>query len=233
MHLALIDQLSNNGKSVFHKLTPTTKVIMTSLFIASIIVSRDVYRISVVIAVVLSYFVISKLPLKEVLGLAMYPAFFSTLFALFEFQESFTAGLLIIFRGLGAALTMIFLITTTSYIDVFTILGLIVPKVIVDLLIFTYRSFFILLDRVGNTIRSIKLRGGFKKFAFFGNIRSLTGMTAVLLLHSLDMGERMYKIYTLRGYNPELPIQFHWKKLRTSDFLFIILSIMVLIGVLI
>lgn len=232
MHLSLLDQLSNNGNSFFHKASPIAKIIMTALLLASIIISRDIFHLLLIISVLTAFFVIAKLPLREIGHLCLIPAFFSTLFALFEMQQSIVAGLMIILRGVGSALTMLFLISTTSYIDVFGLFGLFMPRLLIDLLVFTYRSFFILLDRVGNLLKSIKLRGGFRPFSILANIRSLAGMAAVLLLHSFEMGERMYRIYSLRGYDGTVPVQFNWKPLRGVDYALMAFAVLVLSGVL-
>jgi len=176
--------------------------------------------------------VIAKLPLREIGYLCLIPAFFSTLFALFEMQQSIESGLIIILRGVSSALTMLFLISTTSYIKVFSYLGLFIPRLMYDLLIFTYRSFFILLDRVENLLKSIRLRGGLRSFSMIANIRSLTGIAAVLLLHSFEMGDRMYRIYSLRGYDGYIPIQLDWQPLRASDYALVTFALFVLAGVL-
>ena len=233
MHLSMIDQLSNNGNSFFHKASTVAKILMTALLLSSIIISRDIYYLSFIILTVVVCFTLAKLPLREIGHLCLIPAFFSTLFALFEMQQSFESGLLIILRGAGSALTMLFLISTTSYIKIFSFLGLFIPRLMLDLLIFTYRSFFILLDRVENLLKSIRLRGGFKPFSIIANIRSLTGMVAVLLLHSFEMGERMYKIYSLRGYNGYIPIQVKWNPLKAIDYTVVLFALLVLVGVII
>ncbi len=232
MHLSLLDQLSNNGNSFFHKASPIAKIIMTVLLLSSIMISSEIFHLLFIILSLVAFFAIAKLPFREIGHLCLIPAFFSTLFALFEMQQSFVTGLMIIFRGVGSALTMLFLISTTSYIDIFGFLSLFMPRLLLDLLIFTYRSFFILLDRVGNLMKSIRLRGGFRPFSIIANIRSLAGMVAVLLLHSFEMGERMYKIYSLRGYNGSVPVKFTWNPLRDIDYILVMFAIFVLSGVL-
>jgi len=232
MHLSLLDQLSNNGNSFFHKATPIAKIIMTALIVSSMIVTKDMLQLLIIIAILTGFFTMAKLPLKEIGHLCLIPAFFSTLFALFEMQHSIDAGLIIIFRGVGSALAMIFLISTTSYIDIFSVFSLFTPTLMLDLLIFTYRSFFILLDRVNNLLKSIKLRGGLRPFSILANVRSLSGMAAVLLLNTFEMGERMYKIYSLRGYNGSVPVEFNWKPFKVVDYALVLFAIFVLIGVL-
>ena len=232
MHLSMIDQLSNNGNSFFHKASTIAKIVMTALFLSSIIISRDLLHTLFIILILVAFFTIAKLPLREIGHLCLIPAFFSTLFALFEMQQSFVSGIMIILRGAGSALTMLFLISTTSYIKIFSFLGLFIPGLMLDLLIFTYRSFFILLDRVENLLKSIRLRGGLRSFGIITNIRSLTGIAAVLLLHSFEMGDRMYKIYSLRGYNGYIPVQLDWKPLKVADYALVTFALFVLAGVL-
>ena len=231
MHLSMLDQLSNNGSSAFHKASPVAKITMSALLLSSIIVSRDVFHLLFIISVLVIFFIVARLPFRKIGHLCLIPAFFSTLFALFEMQHSIESGIIIILRGVGSALNMLFLISTTSYINVFNVLGLFIPRLMFDLLIFTYRSFFILLDRVENLLKSIRLRGGLKPFGIIANIRSLTGIVAVLLLHSFEMGDRMYRIYSLRGYNGYIPIQLDWKPLGATDYALVAFALFVLAGV--
>jgi len=232
MHLSLLDQLANNGQSFFHKSSPIVKIILTIVLITTIIVARSIYHQIGIIAIIVGFFMIAKLPLLSIGHLCLIPVFFSTFFALFEMQSSLVSGFMLIFRGVGSALAMLLLITTTSYTEVFAFLGLWMPRLLVDLLLFTYRSFFILLDRVGNLLKSIKLRGGLRPFSFVANMRSLAAMAAVLLLFSFEMGERMYKIYSLRGYNGTIPISFKFALNGLGDVLILLFSIFLLFGVL-
>lgn len=232
MHLSLLDQLSINGKSFFHELSPIAKIVMTAILISTVIAAGEISHLLLIVLILSSFFLIAKLPVKDIAHLCLIPAFFSTLFALFEMQNSVVSGFMIILRGVSSALAMLFLISTTSYVQIFGFLSLFMPRLLVDLMIFTYRSFFILLDRVSSLIKSIKLRGGFRPFSLLANIRSLAGMAAVLLLHSFEMGERLYKIYSLRGYDGYIPLQTNWKPLKIADYAIMLFSILVLGGVL-
>ena len=104
---------------------------------------------------------LSGVNLREVLHLAAYPLVFSLIFALIRMQQSWILGMLVLIKALGAALNMLLLLATTPYTDLFGVFSYVLPGVIVDVFLFTYRSLFILLDKLENMVKSIGLRGGF------------------------------------------------------------------------
>ncbi len=231
MHLADIDYIAVSGKSSMHKAGVFSKIIFTMLLLTSVIITNDIEKILVIIAITLAFFFLSGVPLKQVIHMAMYPAFFSLLFAFIMAQQSLLFGLLIVLKAISAALLMILLITTTTYIDLFSFLSLFLPGLLVDIFLFTYRSFFILLSKLSNLFRSIRLRGGYKPLSLLQNIRNIAGMLGLLVIHSLEMNERMYKIYSLRGYQGKLPVYGRMSIEGVFDIVLIITGIVILTGV--
>jgi len=61
---------------------------------------------------------------------------------------------------MGAALAMVLLIGTTSYPQLFAVLGRVLPRVVADALLMTYRTFFMLLEAMDHLITALRLRGG-------------------------------------------------------------------------
>jgi len=207
MHLADLDYLSINGKSIFHKAKSVSKVIFAVLIIASFILSHDIIKLGILLAVMVSLYILAGIPLGRIGHLALYPAFFSMLFALILSQGEWIVGLTIIFKAVGAALCMIFLLATTPYTDLFSFLALFMPGLLTDVFLFTYRSLFIILDRAGNLIKIVRLRGGYSPSALLLNLTNAAKMLGVLILHSFAMGERMYQVYRLRGYDSFIPLE--------------------------
>ncbi len=128
---------------------------------------------------------------------------------------------------------MIWLILTTPYVEIFSILSIIFPSLVVDILFFTYRSFFILLEKLENIMKNIKLKGGYHFFDIIRNLKNIAGIIGLLIIHSFEMSERMYKIYSLRGYDGKLP-QGNIKIINSNlDYLIIAAGIAVFSGVII
>lgn len=233
MNLAHIDNVSINGKTKIHNIGASAKMIFSLSLILGFLFTNEINKIIFLFAIIISFTLFARLPLKTVLGLLIYPAFFSSFFAILAIRQSSLSGIIIILKAIGTALTMIWLILTTPYIEIFSILNLIFPSIIVDILFFTYRSFFILLEKLDNILKSIKLKGGYYKYNFFKNIKNIAGIIGILIIHSFETSERMYKIYSLRGYDGKLPsIDIKIVK-NKNDYFLIIIGLTLLIGVLI
>ncbi|MBM7614108.1 energy-coupling factor transporter transmembrane component T family protein [Alkaliphilus hydrothermalis] len=233
MHLAEIDQISISGDSLLHKARAVSKLILTTLLLASFILTNDAIKLGVLMGVVFALFLFSKVPLHQLGHLILYPVFFSIFFAILRLQQSWVLGLIVLQKAVGAAMTMILLISTTPYVDVFAVLSLFMPKLLVDILLFTYRSLFILIGQIENLLKSIKLRGGYRPFSLIANLRNIAGAFGILIIHSFEMSDRMYKIYSLRGYQGGIPVTVDIFPLRKVDYIIIILGFITLAGVVI
>lgn len=232
-HLAEIDNISITGNSVIHNLKAVSKMIFALFILISIVVSDSIVHIGGIMLILIGILVFSRIPLKTVGVLVLYPAFFSLVFALIMMQQSFEHGLIVIFKAVGAALNMILLITTTSYVDIFRVLSLFLPKLLVDIFLFTYRALFIFFDQIENLIKSMRLRGGYRAFNIFANLKNVAGAIGVMVIHSIDMSNRMYQIFSLRGYSGGIINWHEDKKFKLLDFLYVLISIIILAGVIV
>lgn len=230
MHLAEIDYMANNGNSILHRARVTSKFIFTINILISIILLREISTLAVLVGLVFTLFYFAKVNLKGVCHLAMYPVFFSMLFALIIAQKSLLMGGIVILKATGAALAMILLITTTPYVEVFAFLSLFLPQLLIDIFFATYRSFFILLDRIETLIKSIRLRGGYHPFKFLLNFKNIALLVANLIIYAFEMSERMHQIYLLRGYDGKIHITRNFRELQFIDILIIIISFVILFG---
>jgi cobalt/nickel transport system permease protein len=231
MHIAAIDHMANNGDSFLHNARPITKVSMALLFLVSLIVTNHIFKALILLAIPIALILLSRVNVREILHLAAYPLVFSILFALIRIQQSWVAGLLVMTKALGAALNMLLLIATTSYTDLFGIFSYVLPGPIIDVFIFTYRSLFILLDKLENMMKSIRLRGGFHPVRILFNLKNTAGALGVMTIHAFDMSERLYRIYSLRGYKGKIPLSREWEPLKPVDGFLLLFSLIVLTGV--
>ncbi|SFP86051.1 energy-coupling factor transporter transmembrane component T family protein [Caldicoprobacter faecalis] len=230
MHLAAIDQMASSGTSVFHRAGVPSKLLMMLCLLGAVIGSSDVLALGVLMVILLILHLMARVRFKEIVHLLFYPVFFSLLFALLKFQESWASGLLVVFKGTGAALVTLFLLATTPWVEIFAFLSAYLPGLLVDIFLFTYRSFFILIDQVDSLLRSIKMKGGYHPFSLAMNLKNMAAAVGLILLHSFEMSERMYKIYLLRGYDGGIPITRRWWKLGYPDGVVIILSAFIVVG---
>lgn len=212
---------------------PIVKVIGIGALFLSVLLAESIVIFPMLILILLALFRLGQIPIGRVWQLALYPAFFSLIFALVKLFESWQLGVIIIVRSALAAITIILLITTTPYYEIMGIFAKFMPSLLVDVFIFTYRAFFILVDQIGNMLQSIKLRGGYHRRSLAYNIKNMASILGVLILNSLEMSERMYMIYSLRGYGGGTYIDLDRGKVSIFDIIFLCLSILVLIGVII
>ena len=78
---------------------------------------------------------------------------------------------------------------------------------------------------------SIRLRGGYRPTRLILNLKNITAVLGTTLMQSIEMSERMYKIYALRGYNGKLPVQNQLYISSVSDIAYMALGVIILIGV--
>ncbi|SMP40323.1 energy-coupling factor transporter transmembrane component T family protein [Anoxynatronum buryatiense] len=230
MHLAEMDHLSVNGKGFFHRRGTLSKLVFTIFMLSSWIISRELSQLLLLLLLILFFFVMGSIPLKKVGHLALYPAFFSLIFALMMAQQSWVNGLVIILKAVGAALTMLLLIATTPYVDIFAALSKVLPGLLVDLMIFTYRAFFLLMEKMQALLRIIRLRGGYDAMTPLKNLQNLTRALGTLVIQAFEMSERIYQILAIRGYSGRIPLRHSLKPRGTADFGLMLAGMVILMG---
>lgn len=216
-----------------HSMNPVIKILAIGLLFAAVLSINSLTEAAILFVVLIFLFKIGNIPFGIASRLALYPAFFSLLFALFKMAESWQAGVLIIVRSVLAALTMLLLISTTPYNKIMGIFSIFMPPLLVDIFIFTYRAFFILVDQMGSMLRSIRLKGGYHRKNWSLNMKNMASTLGVLILHSIEMSERMYMIYTLRGYDGKIHVRRDIAGISISDMIFLSFCTIVLIGVIV
>ena len=132
MHLSAVDQMANNGSSVFHRAGVPSKLLLVLVLLVSIIGTGHIIYLGVLIGFITVLLIVSRAQLKEIVHLLLYPAVFSSLFALFKLQESLTAGIIVILRGTGAALATCFCLPQ-HLIEIFAFLSAYLPGLLVDI----------------------------------------------------------------------------------------------------
>ena len=200
MNLAYLDYLAVQGESPLHKASAPAKLGFLAMCLAGVIMAQSVLAVGMEIMVLLAIIWWADLPLGRLFHYTLYPVFFSSVFALAGVEGFWPHGALVILKAFGAALAVLLVICSTSYVEIFAFLSRFLPTLVVDGMLITYRSFFLLLSKMGNLFRTIKLKGGYSPLALFKNIRNYGGALGLIFIHSWEMSERMYKVMALRGY---------------------------------
>lgn len=188
-----------------HKIPPVVKIV--SFLVLDILIltvsekSILVYPIAVVFISFLLY--LSKIPVSFVLKKVVVVIPFVLLIALCKFFSksiSYTVIIRTILNSSIIIVLLILLVETTKFVDLLKSLSKIgTPKIIVILLSFIYRYFFILIDEIEKMMYSVKLRS-YKNIS----LTTLASIVGILFIRSYERAERIYSAMVMRGFNGEI-----------------------------
>ncbi len=229
MDIGAIDYYANFGTSRIHRLGPGVKIIFVISIIASIVITKSLIILAAIYSMLLGFVIISTVPALKVIVLAAYPAIFALIFAFASWSGNWAFTLLIILKALSASLCMVLLIITTSYPRVFSTLKPVIPAVLFDALLLTYRSIFLLLGLLSNLINALKVRGGFYSKNYIKRVKNLSSGLGLLLLRGFDLSHHYYGVLNIRGYTGNLWVSAENGIGKYSDYLFMLLGFAILV----
>lgn len=199
MDITAVDRSAISGDTLLHRAAPSSKLVATALLLAAVVSVNDPLVAAGLTLSLTGAAAAVRLPVRQMLTLALYPAVFALVFA-FAAAANVPLGALVVLKAVTAALAVVTLMFSTPYPQVFAPIQRVTPRVVGDALLMTYRSLFILADKFSDLSRAIRLRAGLSKRqpirAAVATIRAMGG----LLLYSLDLSQREYDILYLRGY---------------------------------
>ncbi len=205
MDVTSIDYWATGRTSFLHKRATAAKLLAWLLVLVAVIVSQNLLIIAAIYLTLVAVVRSTRLPMGQVLGLAAYPVLFAVLFAVSQLQEAgLLFGLTIIAKAATAALDSVLLISTTPYPQVFGFIQNYVPATIGDGLFMTYRSVFILMDKLQHLVRAVRIRGGLSRGRFWQNLRNVGVALGTLMIDSVDYSQRLYAIMRVRGYEKRI-----------------------------
>ncbi|MDZ4655922.1 MAG: energy-coupling factor transporter transmembrane component T [Coriobacteriia bacterium] len=206
MDITAVDRAAVLGTSRLHIASARAKVIAFTLILATVVVTNDVLMLLSALLLLLSLATGMGMPLRRMVPLALYPAVFAAVFA-FASAPSALSAVLIVGKAVTAALGSIVLMFSTPYPRVFAIMQRFVPGIVGDALLMTYRSLFLLAEKLTNLLTAIKLRAGLSGRQPVRAFRATTRALGGLLLYSLDLSQREYDVLRLRGYERRLRVR--------------------------
>jgi energy-coupling factor transporter transmembrane protein EcfT len=206
MDIRVVDTSAVMGASPAHRAAPAAKLVAFGFVLASVVLSTNVLVVAGVALALAAAVPAWRLPGRAVYSLAAYPALFALVFAFAAAPDPLT-GSLFVAKALAAALAALLLIFTTPYPQVFAPLQAVVPSVVGDAMLMTYRSLFLLADKFGHLMTAIKLRSGLAKGHPVRAARATASALGGLLLYSIDLSQREYDVLRVRGYGRRLRVQ--------------------------
>lgn len=216
MDISVVDRSATLGDSPLHRASPVTKLVAFGCVLTAVVVNANVLVLAGVALVVASAVVAWRLPGRPIAALAAYPAFFALVFALASAPDALT-GALVVTKAVTAALAAIVLVFTTPYPQVFAPLQRVVPGVVGDAMLMTYRSFFLLAEKFGHLLTAVRLRSGFSRREAVRAGRATAQALGGLLLYSFDLAQRDYDVMRLRGYEGRLRARLPRSTSRVRD----------------
>ncbi|MHB8740842.1 MAG: CbiQ family ECF transporter T component, partial [Coriobacteriia bacterium] len=142
-------------------------------------------------------------------------------------------GALVVLKAVTAALSVVTLMFSTPYPQVFAPIQRVTPQVVGDALLMTYRSLFILAEKFADLTRAVRLRAGLSMHQPVRSARATVRALGGLLLYSLDLSQREYDILYLRGYEGGLRVSPQASVDRTADTAAVLYTALILVVILV
>ncbi|MCS3923973.1 cobalt ECF transporter T component CbiQ [Methanosalsum natronophilum] len=218
-----------------HQFDPRAKIISLIVLIFSFaFISEIIIAITAVIFSILLV-IISRIPLSFVTKCLKFPAFFVfTIIIVMAFtvegniivdlkylnvtNQGVELGALIFLRALAALMIAFLLLSTSKFDEIIKAMYMLkIPNVMVQVISFSYRYIFVLIDEL-STLRTAMYARGFKFKLDMYSFSAIGNMIGMLLIKSYDRGERVYRSMIARGYtgNPNLFVTF---SMNRNDYL--------------
>jgi len=214
--LRQMDEMAR-GKSIIHKIHPLIKCIVTLIYIVTTVSFSRYEILSILPLVVYPVIIISlsEIPawfiLKRVLIVSPFILFLGILNPIFERTPVNIGGIVIsagyitfislIIKSFLTVFASLLLVCTAGMDNIAASLRIMhVPKIIVMVILLTYRYIFILTEETARIVRAYHLRAPGQKGIKSSSWGSLAGQ---LLLRTFDRAEKVYESMSLRGFKGE------------------------------
>ena len=136
---------------------------------------------------------------------AGYALVFSLIFALSSVGGGI-APIVVILKAVTAAVALLLLITTTPYPQIFALGRRVLPTILIDAMLVTYRSFFILMEQLGRVIIALRMRGAYSPLRVAGNLNIMGKVIGHGFIHAWELSENMQNAMLIRGYRGGMPV---------------------------
>jgi len=211
-----VDLAAATGTTAWHRASALGKLLLAALVLLVAVFTHSLALLAALHAVAWTLALSSRLPLRIVLALLVYPLVFSALFVLASWDGTWRTPLLLLLGPTTACLTAVWLVATTPYPDLFAPLSRLLPGNVGDGLFITYRAFFELVARTERLVRALQLRGGVA-----GTLRRRVTASGeslgTLVLHSFGRSERRYATMLLRGHSGRICGCRHYADVTRAD----------------
>jgi len=205
MDVRAIDLSATSGTSMLHRAAPVAKLLAFGGVLVAVVIQQNVLVVAALALMLAALAVGARLPLRAIFALAAYPAFFALAFA-FAAAPDLLTGSLFVVRAMSAALAAVLLLFVTPYPQIFAPLQRVLPEIVGDALLMTYRSLFLLAEKFEHLRLAIRLRSGLSRGNPLLAARATVSALGSLVLYALDLSQREYDVLRVRGYEGGLRV---------------------------
>lgn len=203
MDIGVVDRSATSGSGWLHRVSPVAKLVAFVLVLVTVIISWNLFAVLALLMTLVAVLAYARVRLRPSLTLAAYPGVFALIFAFASAPDALTATV-IIAKAVCAGLSAVSVVMTTPYPQIFSPVQRIVPGIVGDALLMTYRSTFLLLGKFDRLLRAVRLRAGIRGKHPVRSARSSVQALGALMLYSFDLAQRDYDIMRIRGYSGRL-----------------------------
>jgi energy-coupling factor transporter transmembrane protein EcfT len=216
VNIGSIDRSAVSDLGWLHRISPTAKLVAFALVLGAVVVTWNVFVAATFLLLLAAVAASARIDLRLAFTLAAYPAVFALIFA-FASAPDALSGATIVIKAVCAGLAAVIIVLTTPYPQVFAPVQRVVPGVVGDALLMTYRTTFLLLGKFGQLVRAVRLRAGIRGEHPVRAARATTAAFGSLLLYALDLAQRDYDVMRLRGYSGRLRVPLPRSRSRGRD----------------
>ncbi|NLW16549.1 MAG: hypothetical protein GX033_02690 [Firmicutes bacterium] len=199
MRLAQLDSLAVKRHSFLHSWPTGPKLVATMILLAGIVAASSLRQGALLLGFLLLILFSARLPLW-LFSFILYPAFFSLPFALAQLPTSPGQAIMILCKAASAALLLIILVASTPFPQLFATMARVLPRLVIDVLFFSYRLFFISLRALENLLSSLRQRGTFDRRNWGWSSWVTLQALGHLMINMIATSQRLEQNYRLRGY---------------------------------
>jgi cobalt/nickel transport system permease protein len=240
--LNLITFYAQNRKTAFSQVSPWTKLALLILVIFFITLSRNIFLIAALYALVLLTYGGAGLPLKKLFAWYTLPAVFVLSFVgILAWSEpgnpiiSFTLagmpfmlsdnGIMLIALLLLKALTVVtwslFFLMTTRYEHFAAMIDRIFPTPLDQIFLMAYRFLFLTLAMTASILKAVRSRGGGLIQSIRIQGRLFAEIFAQVFIRSFERSERVHKAMVARGFSGSYGTAVEIPALRLYEYILI------------
>lgn len=204
MKITDIDFYANTKTTWLHKVPPPVKLLACFTIVVSAIFTNKIGILGSIFALVIINLLFSKLPVKKISALSLYPLLFLAVYFFSTNGLSIHFALSYLFKVLSISTAFVTLVFTTTYIEIFRTLSIFMPTVLLNSLFLTYRSIFILWSTLENITMAMHFRGTLKLNRPLYTIQILGNALGYLIIKAIESNEKIYNSMRMRGFSNDM-----------------------------